>query len=91
MKAYVEAIQYFKTNKQAAFDQIAKSSGIADRQDIAEYYETLTKNFLQDNPVPTLAGMRTVLDQLAARNPRVRELKPENIIDTRFLAGLKGK
>jgi NitT/TauT family transport system substrate-binding protein len=91
LKAYVEAIQYFKTNRQAAFDQIAKSSGIADRQDIAEYYETLTKNFLQDNPVPTLAGMRTVLDQLAARNPRVRELKPENIIDTRFLAALKGK
>ncbi len=85
MRAYIESIHYFKTNRQAAFDQIAKSSGIADRQDIAEYYETLTKNFLQDIPAPSPAAVRTVLDQLAARNPRVRELKPENLVDTRFL------
>ncbi|HEX9446119.1 MAG TPA: ABC transporter substrate-binding protein [Candidatus Binatia bacterium] len=85
LRAYIEAIHYFKTNRQAAYDQIAKSSGIADRQDIAEYYDTLTKNFLQDNPAPSMAGVRTVLDQLAARNPRVRELKAENLVDTRFL------
>ena len=33
--------------------------------------------------------MKTVLDDLGAKNPKVRELKPENLIDTRFLRGLK--
>jgi NitT/TauT family transport system substrate-binding protein len=89
LEAYIESIHYFKTNRQAAYDQIAQSSGIADRQDIAEYYETLTKNFLQDTPAPSPAGVRTVLEQLAARNPRVRELKPENLVDTRFLPKTK--
>jgi NitT/TauT family transport system substrate-binding protein len=91
LKAYIEAIRYFKTNKQAAFNIIAKSSGITDKQEIAEYYETLTKNFLQDNPIPTVAGIKTVLDQLSARDPRVRDIKPEALIETRFLRELKYK
>lgn len=91
LKAYVEAIRYFKTDKQAAFKVISQYSGVRDKQDIEEYYTTLTKNFLQDNPVPTLKGMQTVLDQLGARNPRVRDIKPEDLIDTRFLRELKEK
>lgn len=33
--------------------------------------------------------MRTVLDDLAAKNPKVREIKPEELIETRFLRELK--
>jgi NitT/TauT family transport system substrate-binding protein len=91
LRAYVEGIRYFKTNKQIAFDIIAKSSGVTDKQEITEYYDTLTKNFLLDNPMPTLKGVKTVLDQLSARNPRIRELKPEDLIETRFLKDLQEK
>jgi hypothetical protein len=44
-----------------------------------------------DNPMPTLKGVKTVLDQLSARNPRIRELKPEDLIETRFLKDLQEK
>jgi NitT/TauT family transport system substrate-binding protein len=91
LKAYVEAIRYFKTNKQAAFGVIFKHGGITDKQEMEEYYATLTKNFLQDNPTPSLKAIKTVLDQLSARNPRVRDIKPEALIDTRFLSDLKEK
>ncbi len=91
LKAYVEAIGVFKTNKQVAFSVISKYTGIKDKQDIDEYYTTLTKNFLQDNPSPTLKGIKTVLDQLSARNPRVREVRPEDLIETRFLRDLTVK
>jgi len=34
-------------------------------------------------------GGKTVLEDLGAKDPKVRELKPENLIDTRFLRELK--
>jgi len=89
LKAYVEGIQQFKTNRPAAYNIIAKNSGIKDRSDIEEYHKVLTTKFLLDHPLPTIAGMKTVLDDLGAKNPKIRELKPEDLLDTRFLRNLK--
>ena len=89
LKAYVEGIQQFKTNRPAAYNIIAKTSGIKDRSDIEEYHKVLTTKFLLDYPLPTIAGMKTVLDDLGAKNPKIRELKPEDLLDTRFLRNLK--
>jgi NitT/TauT family transport system substrate-binding protein len=89
MKAYVEAIAMFKTNRPAAYGIIEKHTGLKDRAEIEEYHGVLTKNFLLNYPLPTVAGMKTVLDDLGARNPKVRELKPEDLIETRFLRELK--
>jgi NitT/TauT family transport system substrate-binding protein len=89
VKAYVEAIQQFKTNRQLAYRVIAKSSGLSDRAEIEEYFNLLTTRFLLDYPLPTPAAMKTVLDDLAARNPKVREIKPDDLLDTRFLRELK--
>ena len=89
LKAYIEALQQFKTNRPVAYNVIAKSSGIKDRSDIEEYHKLLTTKFLLDYPLPTVAGMKTVLDDLGAKNPKIRELKPEDPLDTRFLRNLK--
>jgi len=89
LKAYVEGLQQFKTNRPVAYNIISKNSGIKDRSEIEEYHKLLTTRFLLDYPLPTLAGMKTVLDDLGARNPKIRELKPEDLLDTRFLRNLK--
>ena len=89
MKAYVEGIHQFKTNLPAAYSVIEKNSGLKDRSEIEEYHSILTKNFLLSNPMPTVAGIKTVLEDLGAKNPKVRELKPEDLIDTRFLGELR--
>jgi len=89
LKAYVEGLQGFKTNKQVAYNIIAKNSGIKERNDIEEYHKLLTTKFLLDYPLPTVAGIKTVLDDLGAKNPKIRELKPEDLLDTRFLRNLK--
>lgn len=39
--------------------------------------------------MPALAGVRMVLDDLEAKNPKVREIKPEELLETRFLRELK--
>jgi NitT/TauT family transport system substrate-binding protein len=89
LRAYIEGLQQFKTNKPVAYNIIAKNSGIKDRSDIEEYHKLLTTRFLLDYPLPTLAGMKTVLDDLGSKNPKIRELKPEDLLDTRFLRNLK--
>jgi NitT/TauT family transport system substrate-binding protein len=87
--AYVEGIRQFKTNKQVAHRIIAKSSGLKDRAEIEEYHNVLSKNFLLDYPMPTLAGLKTVLEDLGSKNPKVREIKPEDLMEPRFLRALK--
>lgn len=87
--AYVEAIRQFKTNKQVAYRIIAKSSGLKERAEIEEYHTLLSKNFLLDYPMPTIAGLKTVLEDLGSKNPKVREIKPENLIELRFLQAAK--
>jgi len=58
LRAYIEGLQQFKTNKPVAYNIIAKNSGIEDRSDIEEYHKLLTTRFLLDYPLPTLAGPR---------------------------------
>ncbi len=89
LSAYVEGIRQFKTNKQVAYNIIAKSSGLKDRAEIEEYHSLLSKNFLLDYPMPTLSGVKTVLEDLGSKNPKVREIKPEELLETRFLRDLK--
>jgi NitT/TauT family transport system substrate-binding protein len=89
LKAYVEAIRQFKTNLPAAYAVIEKNTGLKDKGEIEEYHNILTKNFLLSNPMPTVAGIKTVLDNLGTKNPKIRELRPEDLIDTRFLRELK--
>ena len=56
---------------------------------VEEYHAVLSNNFLLDYPMPTIAGLKTVLEDLRSRNSKVRELKPENLMDPRFLQALK--
>ena len=89
LKAFLEGIRYFKTNRQAAFKIISKSVGLNDPEEIQEYYEVLTKKFVRDNPMPTAASMRTVLDESSEKNPRIREIKAEDLMELRFLTELR--
>ncbi len=89
LKAYVEAIREFKTNKPAAYAVIEKNTGLKEKSEVEEYHAVLTKNFLLSYPLPTAGGMKTVLDDLGSKNAKVRELRAEDLIDTRFLRELK--
>jgi NitT/TauT family transport system substrate-binding protein len=89
LAAYVEGIRQFKINKQVAYGIIARSSGLKDKAEIEEYHSLLSRNFLLDYPMPTLSGVKTVLEDLAAKNPKVREIKPADLLETRFLRELK--
>lgn len=91
MKAYVEAVRQFKTNRQAALQIVEKYTGLTDKEEATEYYDTFTKNFLQDFPAPSTPALRTLLEDLGSRTPKIKEIKPQDLVDTRFLNELKGR
>jgi ABC-type nitrate/sulfonate/bicarbonate transport system substrate-binding protein len=90
-RAYVESVRLFKTNRQAALQVIERHTGLTDKEEAADYYDTFSKNFLQDFPMPSMPALKTLLEDVGSRSPKAREIKPQDLVDTRFLNEAKGK
>jgi NitT/TauT family transport system substrate-binding protein len=88
MRAYVEAIKVFKTNKSRTLAIAARYTHVSDVGALEEAY-----NYFVDKipryPYPTIAGMQTVLNELARTNPKAGSVKPEELIDARFVRELQ--
>jgi len=88
MKAYVEAIAVFKTKKARALAIANRYARVSDSQALDEAYEYFVDK-IPRYPLPTLAGMQTVLNELARTNPKAGLIKPEELIDGRFVRELQ--
>jgi len=88
-RAYVESVQLFKSNRQAALRIVEKHTGLTDKEEAADYYDTFSKKFLQDFPMPSIPALRTLLEDVGSRSPKAKEIKPQDVIETRFLNEVK--
>jgi len=88
MKAIVEGIQFFKTQKEASLKSIDAFARLGETELVDETYRHY-KDILPGVPYPDLAGIQNVLDEIAKRDPRAKGLKPEAFTETRFLKGLE--
>ena len=61
---------------------------VSDSQALDEAYEYFV-NKIPRYPLPTLAGMQTVLTELARTNPKAGLIKPEDLIDGRYVKDLQ--
>jgi len=88
MRAYVEAIKVFKTNKSHTLAVAARYARVSDTDALEEAY-----NYFVDKipryPYPTINGMQTVLNELARSNPKAASVKPEELVDARFVKELQ--
>ena len=87
-KAYVEAIKVFKTNKARTIAIAHKYARISDSEALDEAY-----NYFVDKipryPYPTIEGMQTVLDEIARSNAKAAAIKPQQLVDERFVKELQ--
>ena len=88
-RAYVESVQLFKRDRQAALRVVEKHTGLTDKEEAADYYDTFSKKFLQDFPMPSIPALRTLLEDVGSRSPKTKEIKPQDLIETRFLNEVK--
>src|SRR5918992_2009053 len=88
MKAYVEGIHYYKTNRPESIAILAKYLKTNDSELLNEVYNDLGLTLTPQKPYPTLRGIDIMLRELTARNPKTKVARPEEFVDLTFIKEL---
>ncbi len=89
VRAYVEGLHRFKTDKSFAVKVIGKYSRITDQEALEETYQHYAVKVMPKVPYPTTTGIQLVLDEIGSRNPKAKSLAPANFIDVGYLKELE--
>ena len=88
MRAYVEAIYYFKTRKEETIQIMRKYSRGEDRDVLEHAWSWFTQN-MPEAPYPPLEGYQSVLQEMALTNPKAAALNARDLVDVRFVKELE--
>jgi NitT/TauT family transport system substrate-binding protein len=88
MRAYVEAIHFFKTNKEDSIKIMQKYSRVNDRNPVEESWNWHVR-YTPDAPYPPVEGYQTILQDMAATNPKAAQANIKDMIDSRFVKELE--
>jgi ABC-type nitrate/sulfonate/bicarbonate transport system substrate-binding protein len=90
LKSHVEAVHRIKTDRETGIRLMTKYLGQAKDRDSTEksYDRYVSEDQLPRKQYPTLEGIRTVLNTLADKDPKIKAIKPEDLVDIRFIKEL---
>jgi NitT/TauT family transport system substrate-binding protein len=80
VRAMVEAIHIIKTEKNYAKALFKKNLGVADPEGLERAYRDYSNAF-PEIPYPSPEGVKTMLDDLAPRNPKAAAADPKTFVD----------
>jgi NitT/TauT family transport system substrate-binding protein len=86
-RAMVEAIHIIKTDKEYAKALFRKNLGVSDPEGLERAYHDYSNIFPQA-PYPTPDGVKTMLDDLAPRNPKAGSADPKAFVDQSLIKEL---
>jgi NitT/TauT family transport system substrate-binding protein len=89
VRAYVEGLHRFKTDKAFSLKVLAKYTRINEPEVLEETYQHYAIRVMPKIPYPTLKGIQTVLDEIGTRIPKAKTLQPANFTDVTFLKELE--
>ena len=87
IKAYVEGMHRYRTDRQFTVGVQAEYSGIADRSVAEETYD-LTQPGMPSIPYPVVASLQTLLDFMAKELPEAKDADARRFVDDRFMREL---
>ncbi|MBX5493088.1 MAG: ABC transporter substrate-binding protein [Chloroflexi bacterium] len=89
MRAFVEAIHFFKTNRAESERILATWMKTENQALVADTWEAYSSRYLASKPYPTVEGARAMLEFAAERNPRAAEADPRDFIYPQILEDLE--
>jgi NitT/TauT family transport system substrate-binding protein len=89
LRAYVEGLHRFKTDKSFSAKVIGKYSRITEPDALEETYQHYAVKVMPRVPYPTIKGIQMVLDEIGTRTPKAKSLAPESVIDVSYLKELE--
>jgi NitT/TauT family transport system substrate-binding protein len=88
VRAYVEAIHYFKTRKEETMQIMRKYSRVEDRNVLEHAWSWFTQN-MPEYPYPPVEGYQGVLQEMASSQPKAAALNAKELVDARFVKELE--
>ncbi|HYJ15723.1 MAG TPA: NrtA/SsuA/CpmA family ABC transporter substrate-binding protein [Candidatus Limnocylindria bacterium] len=85
MKAYLEGIYLFKTNKELALNVLKKYTRLDDLSLVQVSYDEMSQRLIRRVPYPDREGIQTIIDQLAKTRPQMKTLNAGDFIDPSIL------
>jgi ABC-type nitrate/sulfonate/bicarbonate transport system substrate-binding protein len=84
VRALIEGIHYIRLDKEGTKAIIAKYTKLTDPDGLERTYKTYTAVLLEA-PYPDPAGVKTLLDDMAPRNPKAATADPKAFVDQSFI------
>ncbi len=88
MRAYVEALHFYKTQKEDTIKIMRKYSRVEDRRVLEDAWDWHAK-FMPEAPYPPIDGYQLVLNDIAEKNPKAAQANVKDYIDSRFVKELE--
>jgi NitT/TauT family transport system substrate-binding protein len=88
VRAYVEAIHYFKTRKEETMQIMGKYSRVEDRNVLEHAWSWFTQN-MPEYPYPPVEGYQGILQEMASTQPKAAALNAKELVDARFVKELE--
>jgi NitT/TauT family transport system substrate-binding protein len=88
IRAYTEAIHYFKTHKEDSIKIMKKYSRLEDAKIQEEAWDWHAR-FFPEAPYPPVEGYQLILQDMAATNPRAAQANAKDMVDLRFVKELE--
>jgi len=85
MAAQVEAIARAKRDRNFAMTVMGKYLRTNDSEMLSETYDIYVQKHLLKVPLPSVDAIKTVLEELAPRNPKAKEADPRKFFDDSFV------
>jgi ABC-type nitrate/sulfonate/bicarbonate transport system substrate-binding protein len=88
IRAYTEAIHYYKTHKEDTLKIMKKYSRLDDRKVLEDAWDWHAR-FIPEAPYPPPEGYQLVLQDMAPTNPKAAQANVKDYVDLRFVKELE--
>lgn len=88
MKAYIEGIHRFKTDKSTALATLEKYTKQKTTPAVEKIYQVYATKYFKRVPEATLAGIQTILEEISATRPLPPGIAPQRFVESRFVRDL---
>ena len=89
LRAYLEGTHRLMTDRTMGIRALRKYGGIHDDELLAATYDLFTSKYIKKIPNLTVKAVQNALNMVAESNPKAKNHRPEEFMDTSFLEELE--
>jgi hypothetical protein len=85
MRAYVEGIHRFKTDRRLALATLEKQTRLKTTPAIERTYDIYVQRYIKNVPEATTEDIQTILEEVGASRPLPPGVAPQRFVEPRFI------